>query len=166
MRLRTVILPTVLLVTLAACDTPNPAEPPKPNHSAVISNGTGVFNQDFTGYVECAGEDVRFVFHVPFTFQVITTPTGTYFKMHFETQDAGGVGTGLTTGTVWNLEGGALTLIQVDEGRGIQQYASMGRWRSASGSTLSEHELLQVRLDGDGNLITSSFDMRVICAGS
>ncbi|HUP90566.1 MAG TPA: hypothetical protein VM100_14500 [Longimicrobiales bacterium] len=155
------------LAIIAACDQGDPtAALPNRQNAATVDRGTALFHQDFTDFIACAGESVRFVFDVPYTTQLVTTSNGTTYKMHFQSKGSTGTGTGLTTGNAWNLDNISLTYHETTNTGGITQYEGMGLWRSADGSIIQNHEQLKVHFDANGNPVRDEFSVRFDCRGS
>ena len=160
------ILTVAIAAAAAACsDSAGPADPVAPiQMNATTTKGTGVFAVDNVVFFPCVGETVHTVLNAPFTFYLVTLPSGEYvYHDHWDTQAVTGTLTGLTSGTVWTRDRFRSPFMDRSTGGGTTHWTSTGIFVSETGPTLQINEVFHVSRNAAGEIkvLKHEFNCRI-----
>jgi hypothetical protein len=129
-----------------------------PASFAQVEHGTAVFNFNRTHFFGCAGETVRNVFSVTFSYTRVRLPTGEYvYRELWPRQDAVGTVTGLSSGHVWQRNNLPSPYVERSTGGGMTHFTSHVRFVSETGPTLIVREVFHMSRNASGELVVDEY---------
>ncbi len=155
---RLVMLAAMLAVVVVGCSDDDPltapaADPDKGGGGAQVESGTGVFTFDGTFYWECVDEVVHVIVYAPYTYRLITLPSGeSIYQEHWDTENVFGTLEGLETGLTWQREHVVTPLVMVRD-QVVHYTLNQVFVCDGDGPDVRVHEVYHRSLDGDGDVV-------------
>ena len=130
-----------------------------PVQGDIVQAGTGVFTFEGIVPLDCIGESVHDIVSAPYTFHLITTPSGnSIYVEQWDRENVTGTLVGLTTGTVWTRVNTVSPFVDRTTGgaSSMTTYVARAEFVSETGPTFIGRDIFHITRDANGR-VTSEF---------
>ena len=130
-----------------------------PVQGDIVQAGTGVFTFEGIVPLDCIGESVHDIVSAPYTFHLITTPSGnSIYVEQWDRENVTGTLVGLTTGTVWTRVNTVSPFVDRTTGgaSSMTAFVAQAEFVSETGPTFIGRDIFHISRDANGR-VTSEF---------